>query len=578
MRKALTFVLALILVFSLLAPAALADDGMTVTSSLDSSEEVPADAFDGNSTEFKGEDGSMTYVYDNGSMKTDYADGTAEGIDYKGNLYKSLPDGTIVSTLMNGDVVTIYPDGKAVTAYPSGSTETEYPDGSTETKGITGVITKRDVNGKIVSMGFENGQVIEFTDGLPPKGESSVEGDNGEKLRLVIKDDEEYSFFAEGNGLRGEVTHKIDENGASTYIRTLDGDEYKNYENDDGTIKTTSIASGDGRFRFEESFDLNDPEHMFRQTVTENGETQTTTGGLYEDGSLKVLVNEIEIIAFPTEDGELDMEKGMTVNNTATGDYAHFGTNGIEIKNADGTGINIDKDGNILWANIVDENGKEVLSSDGQHLRFTDPETGESMTVEKDENGQFNKVKLPNGDTYEIAPDGTITKNGEKFELPAPKPEEPPEERYNDYSGLEEGELPLNIQLTDKGTPLPLSEIVGIYVNSGGSYTYGVTANWKDTWKPVEEGVFVEIYATGDNTINLTVSSTGKSADYDLTYDPATGRASLRYKIDGMKAEAIYEMAFTDLGKGAVRLNMISSIDDDWPMLDFHGVKEADQP
>lgn len=44
---------------------------------------VPDDIWDGAYTEFKGPDGQVTTVFDNGSVVTEYRDGSAEGVNWR---------------------------------------------------------------------------------------------------------------------------------------------------------------------------------------------------------------------------------------------------------------------------------------------------------------------------------------------------------------------------------------------------------------------------------------------------------------------------------------------------------------
>ena len=195
-------------------------------------------------------------------------------------------------------------------------------------------------------------------------------------------------------------------------------------------------------------------------------------------------------------------------------------------------------------------------------MRFEDPNhpgTFYDATLDKD--GNPVSMTGSNGDVIEWK-DGAIYKNGELFK----------EQKVEEIIDADGDGMPEMVNLTDKGTPVPFENIGGAYTNSGNSYYYGVSSEWKDVWLEAPAGTVIEVNVTGENTFNILNTATGKNSPVDLTYDPATGRAHGEYKPEGIKVPAVYDAAFTDTGDGHIRLNIITNWGDT-PMLDFHGVK-----
>ncbi|MBR3144702.1 MAG: hypothetical protein IKF53_02270, partial [Clostridia bacterium] len=79
MKKYLAIFLAFLMAFSALtaiSPVSVFAENENIS--------TPDDAFEGDYTEFKGSDGSVTRVFDNGSVSTKNKDGSVTAVDYKG--------------------------------------------------------------------------------------------------------------------------------------------------------------------------------------------------------------------------------------------------------------------------------------------------------------------------------------------------------------------------------------------------------------------------------------------------------------------------------------------------------------
>jgi hypothetical protein len=396
--------ISIFLTLFLLTPAetALAEE-MNVTS-LSGLGDIPSDAFSGTGREFTGEDGAVTVVYDNGSMKTSYQDGTYEGIDYNGNLYKSGENGEVSISCLDGSTAMQYSNDTLRRDYPDGTYEIKNPDGSVE-KNSNGFVTKQDAEGNLLSIGFENGEKIEMDDGVFPEGDHTVTGPNGETLSIHYdpnKEDTELSIHLEAGGTTFDLTAK--DGAVDMHQSEADGRTVDCRVTDDSTEMHIREAGGD-------SMDMIADEKTgeFHMTAITDGKEGTVDVTVKEDGSgtLRIKNNETDITISAGDDGSMDMR------DNSTGAYARYGQDGIDIKNADGTGIRIDAEGNIISADLRDENGNQILAVKDGVTKIMNPENpSETLSLTREKDGSVLVVN-PRGDTYQIEPDGTIYKNGE---------------------------------------------------------------------------------------------------------------------------------------------------------------------
>ena len=152
-------------------------------------------------------------------------------------------------------------------------------------------------------------------------------------------------------------------------------------------------------------------------------------------------------------------------------------------------------------------------------MRFEDPNhAGTFYDATLDKDGNPVSMTGSNGDVIEWK-DGAIYKNGELFK----------EQKVEEIIDADGDGMPEMVNLTDKGTPVPFENIGGAYTNSGNSYYYGVSSDWKDVWLEAPAETVIEVNVTGENTFNILNTATGKNSPVDLTYDPATGRAHGEY-------------------------------------------------
>ena len=482
MKRLLTVFLALVMMLGVTGVTVFAEEDMAVVSV--QSKDIPDDPFSGEAERFEGGDGSVTYVYENGSMKTEYADGTKQGIDYEGNLYKEEKDGTQTLTKMDG------------------SRETIRPDGTSESKDITGLVTVTNADGDVVSMGYENGEKIKFTDGLPPEGESTIAGPNGESLTIKNVSNEdggnaEFSITAEGNGKSYGVSMGGDEENSEVHIKWPDGTEGSMNENEDGTGAI--------------SLKLNDGTGMSADITADGVNMRINTDGLNMDVTI---------------DG--NGGSCYTFENTKTGDSSSYGSDGsMNIRNADGTGIQIDGSGQCVWANIKDENGIQLLKVDGDKYEYADPDDpSRKLVIEMDEDGNVKSVETPEGDIVEFLEDGSILKNGEVLRdlINAEEPEDTEDtsaqketgdtqEPTDDSSSEDEAQELID---ADGESGLSASRVAGTYYLTG-TYTWV-----SDSESGTEtDDLTMTVSATGDTRLEFIDEGESLSADYD----PETGKA-----------------------------------------------------
>ncbi len=466
--------------------------------------EIQKDAFTGEGKEFIGEDGSKTVVYNNGSMKTDYPDGTSEGIDRNGNLYKSGENGEINISLLDGSTAVLSPDNMLKHQYSDGSYEITNPDGSTVEKNAAGLVIEKDAEGNPLSLGFENGEKIEMVDGELPEGEHTVTGPNGETLTIHYDpnaEDVDMSVKFDGNGQKLEITAKNGE--FEMHLSDPDGTNIDGHI-DDGNVEL-SLKESNG-----DSFNL---------TVNDNtGEAHisSVTGG--KEASIDMQINEDGSgqMRIKNEGTDMTIDAGadgsMNMKDNLTGAYAKYAQNSVDIRNSDGTGIQTDEEGNIIWADLRDENGNKLLEAKDGVMTITDPEDpSKRFSFSKGEDGSYTGV-TPEGDTYKAMPDGTITKNGKPIEskdgavykngeaMKEPKAEETMEEE------------PI---VADGGSGLSASRVAGSYHLSG---TYTWATGGESGTQP--DDITMTVSAKGETTLDFSAEGEHFSAEYD----PETGK------------------------------------------------------
>ena len=367
MKKSLSLFFAFLLACSALA-------AITFAAGEDAGISTPDDAFDGNYTEFEGEDGSVTRVFDNGSVSTKSKDGSVTAVDYKGNQYSEDKDGNSTIRTTGGYVATEYKDGRQSLTEPNGKTTTVNPDGSfSESYGV-GLTLDYNADGGLTGIGITgDDQRIETDEnGCYKNGE--ITGPDGSKLTIT------------DSGLQF-----VNREGTS-------------YDHSDlGDRQTTSIQWKDGTHAEADT------------TVTWNGGEKT------------------ESTEYSLTDAEGNRwDSSVSTTYDADGKPYYVGNNVTQWTGADGSTLWLDnntkavqyndKDGNKL---ITDENGNLLEYNDGKNAwNVTYDENGIVTSADITYSDGAKMIKnadgtttftLPDGTKYESDGNGNVYKNDEQL-------------------------------------------------------------------------------------------------------------------------------------------------------------------
>ena len=371
MKKSISVVLALIMVFSILtaipslsALAANEDDEIS----------TPDDAFDGDYTEFKGKDGSVTRVFDNGSVSTKNKDGSVTAVDYKGNQYSEDKDGNTTIRTTNGYVATEYKDGRQSLTEPNGKTTTVNKDGSfSESYGI-GLTLDYNADGDLTGIGITGSDERIGTDenGCYKNGEITCPDGSkltitDEDMRFVNKEGTVYEHTDAGNKQTMSVKWKDGSHCKAETTVSWDGD--KKTENTDFSL---TEANGDQwNSNVNTSFDADgNPEYVNNNVVQWTG----------ADGSTLWMDNNSKAMNFSGKDGTV-----MVVDSNG---------NLTEYKDSKNSwNVTYDENGNVTSADITYSDGAKMIKSADGTTAFT----------------------LPDGTKYESDADGNVYKDGEQL-------------------------------------------------------------------------------------------------------------------------------------------------------------------
>lgn len=89
-----------------------------------------------------------TVTQDDGSVVTEYDDGSVETIEPDGTTVVEEKDGTVITKQTDGTVITETPDKTVITEQPDGTVETKKPDGTTITEKPDGTVETKKPNGE----------------------------------------------------------------------------------------------------------------------------------------------------------------------------------------------------------------------------------------------------------------------------------------------------------------------------------------------------------------------------------------------------------------------------------------------
>ncbi|MBR1842007.1 MAG: hypothetical protein IJ788_01905 [Oscillospiraceae bacterium] len=369
MKRHLAVFLAFLMAFSALA-------AISPVSAANETEagSTPDDAFDGNYTEFEGEDGSVTRVFDNGSVSTKNTDGSVTAVDYKGNQYSEDKDGNSTVRTTDGYVATEYKDGRQSLTEPNGKTTTVNTDGSfSESYGV-GLTLDYNADGGLTGIGITGSDERIETDenGCYKSGE--ITGPNGAKLTItddglqfVNSEGTSYNHTDLGNKQTTTIDRKDGSHAEAETSVTWNGDEKT--ENTDYTITDSDGNRWDSNTNITYDSDGN-------PRSSKNNVVQWTGA----DGSTLWMDNNSKAVQYSDKNGN----KLITDPNGNVTEY---------------------KDGKNSWNVTYDGNGN-VTSAD---VTYSD---GAKMVQNPDGTTTFT---LPDGTEYKSDGKGNVFKNGEQI-------------------------------------------------------------------------------------------------------------------------------------------------------------------
>ena len=369
MKKYISTILAVLMVFSILAGIHAFADG-------ENGFNTPDDAFEGNYAEFEGKDGSVTRVFDNGSISTKYKDGSTTAVDYNGNQYSEDKDGNASVRTTDGYVATEFNDGRKSVTEPDGKTTTMNVDGTFSESYRLGITLDYNADGGLTGIGITGGDERIETDenGCYKNGE--ISGPDGSKLKIT-----------------DEGVHFVNAEG-TVYDHTDTGDK-----------KTTSIKWKDGSYcEAETNVTWNGDEKTENTDFTltdSNGERwDSNVNKSYDsNGNIKYVNN--NVVQWTGADGS----KLWMDNNSKAMNFS--GKDGTIMVVDSGGNLTEYKDSKNAWNVSYDENGN-ITSAD---ITYSD---GAKLVKNADGTTTFT---LPDGTKYESDGKGNVTKDGEQIKI-----------------------------------------------------------------------------------------------------------------------------------------------------------------
>lgn len=365
----LTVLLVLSAVFFIPVLAEVSDDTSTSTGSM-----VPDDAFDGGYAEFKGNDGSVTRVFDNGSIRTVYEDGSKTGVDYKGNMYSEDKDGNYSVRTTDGYSATAYSDGRKVLSEPDGKSTTFYPDGrfSEEYENL-GIVVEYDENYEKTGIGFSDGNERLGYDENGNILNGEISGPNGAKLTVT---DDGINMV---NPYGKTVVYTASDNKETWQLTGKDGSS--------ASIETTTVWT-----------DGNRQENTEITGVMSDGTRYDANLNLTYDAYGNPVYSDNNVCQYTFSDG--------------TSFWSDGNSNAYELKSPDGTSVIADKNGNVTTYIDKDSGISGSFTFDGGgEAKTADVKWGDGARLEQKEDGSVT-FTLPNGTKYEADGKGNVWKNG----------------------------------------------------------------------------------------------------------------------------------------------------------------------
>lgn len=454
-KRLLSILLSFVLSISLISfPAYVFAEEPEQNSESSSEEEdsIPDDVWEGEYVEYKGKDGTLTRVFDSGSVATLYSDGSWEGVDYKGNIYQAdkegnekrkFTDGT--SGLVRSDgTKEYYPDDEHTIVYHSDGT-------STQINNKTGLCIDYDQNDKEVSEYFEGGteKLYYDEDGYLPDGEYEIHGPNGEKLiyKNIVNEEGDvlnFSFSIEGrDGSHNYFDGKRGEDGeynveASYPDGTKLEGSFKGDEDEDAAYYSKySINYPDGAV-------YNFLEKNETKTYMENGERYFESYSYSQEKSFKKPDGDEyeETMNFGYDENGFSLSASQLLkDNEGEFKYSTVLKDGIQTADfGDGVHVTLYSEGNDkAWQDVMDgkmseeeyfklldDNKLVLVENEESGYRFwKDPNSNATELInpacnahiKMDENGDIVQYDVDDDDTYMHFENGIFTGKNKKTDV-----------------------------------------------------------------------------------------------------------------------------------------------------------------
>lgn len=500
-----------------------ANDASSEQNETEGNDIIPDDAFSGDFKEEKHKDGSVTKIYDNGSVVTTFKDGTKAGVAYSGHRVTEDKDGNQTGYYHNGDTVVIKKDGSTEYNFADGGKEVYTADGKHYGVSPYGYNIEYDENDDLKSIYFDNGERINIFDenGKFVEGDQSITGPNGEKVSFSYKDGDpendewlinKFYFSAEGNGISNTLDiHQTEDGGLSADWKKGDS-SLQMYSNADSTNVSMDYSTNNGDFQMHSKqegnqFSMNiqdgDDRVDFKVSANEDG------GGTFEAKS-----NDGDHINIEFDEDGNPISSDIKIESTSI------------VKNKDGSiSFKDEKTGNYLTA---DENGNISslsVTKDGSSYTFKDgtgvltTDGGNKVMWTHDENGNL-VIVSPNDGKYEVDPDGNLYYDGEPLRVNGIW--------VNVDSGYNIDEL-----TTEETTEAPtfIEQICGTYSISGTEKIINDTVYFDETGSqeaPIT--LTATISDAGNQQVNLTLTDKdGEGDTVTAKVDEANRMITFRY-------------------------------------------------
>lgn len=344
------------------------------------------ESFSGSYKESRGSDGSVTYLYDSGTILTKKPDGTCEGFDYTGRRLTGDKDGAIITHCSDDSQFKVYSDGRREFYDKSDDTRTEFYDNGTYTtfyKDGSRTECNEDGSGTHINPTglrydfaedgsdnnvyyFEGGESVKVTDDKDNLiiGERSIKGPNGEKFTFSNTIDFNKEL-KDGETFEGKCTITCVGNGndfhSDMYVKQSDNEDILTVDRKSVDGSTAKVDS-----RSEKDESGNSDGYFNVSCVSADGSTidfnmnSTEKSSGEENTELTFTVRDADGSAADINfDSNTDINGNTTTQGTggskdADGSYTNFSISGTE-----------DKDGNS-----TDDCKLEIHDADGSDLKM----------------------------------------------------------------------------------------------------------------------------------------------------------------------------------------------------------------